>query len=58
MLLATGDEIIVEDASERGSGGGKFWGAALQEDGSWDGENNLGHIWMKIREDLKAILLP
>ena len=58
MLLATGDQTIVEDASERGSGSGKLWGAALQEDGSWDGENNLGRIWMKVRDDLKAILIP
>jgi ribA/ribD-fused uncharacterized protein len=57
MLLATGDELIVEDASDRASGSGKLWGAARQEDGTWDGENNLGKIWMKVREDLKQVLI-
>jgi ribA/ribD-fused uncharacterized protein len=57
MLIATGDETIIEDASDRASGSGKLWGAALQEDGTWDGENNLGHIWMKVREDLKQVLI-
>jgi ribA/ribD-fused uncharacterized protein len=56
-LLATGDQVIVEDASDRSSGSGKFWGAVRQEDGTWDGENSLGRIWMKVREDLKQLLI-
>lgn len=57
MLLATGEQLIIEDASDRESGSGKFWGAALREDGTWDGENNLGRIWMIVREDLKRVLI-
>jgi predicted NAD-dependent protein-ADP-ribosyltransferase YbiA (DUF1768 family) len=31
-----------------------FLGAAKQVDGSWKGENMLGKIWMKIREEEQA----
>ena len=52
-LLRTGDEEIIEDVSERTIGGENnhlFWGAALW-DGQWVGENNLGKLWMKLREE-------
>ena len=31
---------------------GTFWGAVLK-DGEWMGENLLGKLWMKLREELK-----
>jgi N-glycosidase YbiA len=53
QLLETGDEEIIEDCSKRPGGTGKFWGAALK-DGQWVGENTLGKLWMKLREELKG----
>ena len=50
-LLLTGDRFIVEDATRRQRGSGLFWGAALQEDGSWKGDNALGKLWMIIRDE-------
>jgi len=52
-LLDTGDEIIIEDCSKRPGGSGKFWGAVLK-DGQWVGENMLGKLWMKLRDELKG----
>lgn len=51
-LLLTGTQQIVEDCTRRQGGTGLFWGAALQEDGTWKGHNWLGHLWMQIREGL------
>jgi N-glycosidase YbiA len=51
LLALTGDREIIEDATRRQKGSGLFWGAALQEDGTWKGENWLGKLWMKIREE-------
>lgn len=49
QLLATGEDQIVEDCSKRKRGTGLFWGAAL--DGTdWVGKNQLGRLWMEIRE--------
>jgi ribA/ribD-fused uncharacterized protein len=50
MLDATGNARIIEDVTKRPHGSGLFWGAALQDDGTWKGENWLGRIWMKTRE--------
>ncbi len=52
MLKETGDALLVEDCSKRPRGSGLFWGAALQQDGSWKGENHLGKLWMSRRERL------
>ena len=41
-------KVVMSSASE----GGAFWGAALK-DGQWVGENTLGKMWMKLREELK-----
>jgi predicted NAD-dependent protein-ADP-ribosyltransferase YbiA (DUF1768 family) len=50
-LLVTGEELIVEDITNRGKGGNHaFWGAALVGD-TWVGENTLGKVWMKIRTE-------
>lgn len=64
LLLATGDSVIIEDCTNRpddieidgksyGRNGGPYWGAALVDD-VWRGENKLGEIWMKLRNELHA----
>ncbi len=55
QLLATGDEEIVEDCSNRQRGSGLFWGMGLQGDGTWKGENILGKLWMELRTELRAV---
>ena len=55
-LLDTGEETIIEDCSRRPHGSGKFWGAVLK-DGQWIGENMLGKMWMRLREELKQSAL-
>ena len=50
-LLETGEATIIEDCSSRPRGSGMFWGAAFK-DGQWVGENMLGKLWMKLREEL------
>lgn len=55
-LIGTEGDII-EDSSNRKAGTGLLWGAAKQADGTWDGENHLGRIWMELRDELKRILL-
>ncbi|MHA2045521.1 MAG: NADAR family protein [Candidatus Thorarchaeota archaeon] len=57
-LIATGDELIVEDVTKRrNKGSAMFWGAALEldtleEEGVevWTGQNWLGKIWAELRE--------
>lgn len=53
-LLGTGKGTpIYEDVTKRGEGGSNlFWGAMKMEDGSWKGENVVGHLWMKIRDEM------
>ena len=51
-LLATGAAQIVEDCTNRQHGSGLFWGAAQQGDGTWQGENWLGRLWMELRAEL------
>jgi predicted NAD-dependent protein-ADP-ribosyltransferase YbiA (DUF1768 family) len=51
QLLATRDEEIIEDCTSRPRGNALLWGAALR-DGAWVGENRLGRLWMKLREEL------
>jgi ribA/ribD-fused uncharacterized protein len=54
-LLLTGDKQIIEDVTNRKSlGNHDFWGMRLI-DGKWQGENALGTIWMKIRENLRTL---
>jgi ribA/ribD-fused uncharacterized protein len=55
-ILDTGDARIIEDCSRRARGSGLFWGAALQPDGSWKGENKLGVLWEALRTTLKGRL--
>ncbi len=50
LLIATGDEPIIEDVTNRPPGGThRFWGAALV-DGQWIGQNTLGKLWMERRQ--------
>jgi ribA/ribD-fused uncharacterized protein len=52
-LLDTGEEEIVEDCTKRPRGSGLFWGAAFKNS-EWVGQNMLGHLWMELREEVKA----
>ena len=49
VLASTGQDLIVEDCSNRPHGSGLFWGAQLVE-GSWNGLNWLGKLWMELRQ--------
>lgn len=49
LLLATGEAMIIEG----NSWGDSYWGCIL-ENGEWVGENRLGKILMKIREELRS----
>ena len=50
-LLKTEDFVIIEDVTARGSRGSNlYWGAMLDENGDWIGENKLGRSWMYLRE--------
>ncbi len=52
LLLATGNDTLIEDCTARQRGSGLFWGAALGPDG-WKGENWLGRLWMELRSELR-----
>ena len=51
-LFGTGESHIVEDCTHRQRGTGLFWGAARQLDGTWQGENWLGQLWMELRAEM------
>jgi len=51
ILLATKDNEIIEDCTNRNRGSAKFWGAALV-DGEWQGENWLGKLLMELRTEV------
>jgi len=54
LLLATGDEEIIEDCSNRPeSHSNRFWGACVQQDGTWRGENWLGKLWEELRSEMR-----
>lgn len=58
MLLDTHFLPIYEDVTSRGKRGSNlFWGALKHEDGTWEGENHLGRIWMQIRKELRAKMM-
>lgn len=48
LLLETGDRLIVEDSHKDG-----FWGWGPKG----DGRNELGKIWMRLRDELRAGLV-
>ncbi|TWT55473.1 Swarming motility protein YbiA [Thalassoglobus neptunius] len=51
-LLETGNEEIIEDCSKRKRGSALFWGAAFDGE-KWVGDNQLGKLWMELREELQ-----
>ncbi len=53
LLLATGEEVIVEDVTNRPSESGLFWGAVVVDGEQTRGANHLGAIWMKLRDRLR-----
>ncbi len=56
-LVATGDEVIIEDVTTRTRPGRHlFWGMS-QATGVWKGDNALGKIWMMLRDELRAALV-
>ena len=55
QLVATGDAQLIEDCSSRPRGSGLFWGAALQ-DGAWMGKNQLGRLWMELRDAARGLI--
>lgn len=48
---------IIEDSTNRPGGTGVFWGAVQDADGKWMGENQLGRIWMELRDELKRVFV-
>lgn len=50
-LIESYGEKIIEDCSKRISVSGLYWGMA-KINGEWTGENWLGRLWMKLREQL------
>lgn len=52
QLLETGNEQIIEDCSKRKRGSALFWGAAFDGE-KWVGENQLGKLWMELRDELQ-----
>lgn len=55
-LLGTGDATLIEDVTARQSDSGLFWGAGLQGECNWVGENHLGKLWMELRDKLAGAL--
>lgn len=51
-LLATGDAKIIEDVTARPNESGLFWGMVRTSDGTWQGQNILGNLWMERRTQL------
>lgn len=50
-LMGTVGQHIYEDVTARGRGGSNlFWGALKNEDGTWEGKNVMGELWMDIRD--------
>lgn len=50
-LMGTVGQHIYEDVTSRGKEGSNlFWGAFRNEDGTWEGKNVMGELWMDIRD--------
>lgn len=53
-LLATGDQSLVENCSNRDRESSRFWGAVYNAaTNQWEGENVLGVLWMELRSELR-----
>lgn len=54
ILLGSGEIPIYEDVTARGpKNSNLFWGAMKLPDGTWEGTNILGNMWMELRTELK-----
>lgn len=51
-LIDTGDKYLLCRTRPAGIESDQFWTGVLNEDDSLTGANELGKLWMKIREDL------
>ena len=56
QLLATNNQIIIEDIGKRNGERHKFWGAKEVND-VWEGENMMGKIWMELRNSINITFL-
>jgi ribA/ribD-fused uncharacterized protein len=56
QLLATNNQIIIEDIGKRNGERHKFWGAKKIND-VWEGENMMGKIWMELRNSINITFL-
>jgi len=52
-LINTGNDYIIEDCTTHDRESARFWGM-VKKDGQWIGDNQLGKIWMDIRDDVKG----
>ena len=52
MLIDTGKAEILEDCTSHPRESAKFWGI-VNNNGTWEGKNNLGKLWMELREEIK-----
>ena len=50
-LLNTGNAVIIEDCTTHDRESARFWGM-VKKDGQWIGDNELGKLWMEIRDNL------
>ena len=50
-LLETGTATIIEDCTRHPRESAKFWGM-VKSDNAWEGENNLGKLWMELRTEI------
>lgn len=55
-LVATDNLEIIEDVTLRGSAGSNLYWGALNDNCEWVGLNNLGKIWMKLRDQLDKLI--
>lgn len=54
ILIDSGDIPIYEDVTSRGRGSSNLiWGALKHSDGTWEGQNILGNLWMELRTQLQ-----
>lgn len=51
-LLKTEDKLIIEDSSNQKGKTRNIWGATYK-DGVWDGQNEMGRLWMELRAQLR-----
>ena len=51
-LLKTEDKLIIEDSSNQKGKTRNIWGATY-ENGVWDGQNEMGRLWMELRAQLR-----